>query len=298
MALVAAASRLSAVPARATACRVVTEAVAHSIALSKCPGLPQLQVLATPAAAGDEPLAGAIGPSNVSGAAMHFDRWTPEDLLRPLNEAEKKHAPAELFVAGDRSLLRAGPTVAIVGSRDATKAGLARAVKLARLLVQQDIVVMSGLAEGIDTAAHLAAMRNGGRTIAVLGTPLDQCFPAKNRTLQQEIMRDHLAVSQFPSGTKVGRHTFPIRNRTMALLSDATVIIEAKDGSGSLHQGWEAIRLGRPIYLAKSLFDDTSLEFPREFARYGAEELTDETLDTLIEQLPKGPRGAVSPIPF
>jgi DNA processing protein len=141
-------------------------------------------------------------------------------------------------------------------------------------------------------------MRNGGRTIAVLGTPLDQCFPAKNRTLQQEIMRDHLAVSQFASGTKVGKHTFPIRNRTMALLSDATVIIEAKDGSGSLHQGWEAIRLGRPLYLAKSLFDDETLEFPPEFARYGAEVLADETLASLIEQLPQGPRGAVSPIPF
>lgn len=229
---------------------------------------------------------------------MTFDRWTPEDLLRPLNEAEKKHAPKDLFVAGDGGLLRAGPTIAIVGSRDATPAGLARADKLARLLVQRGIIVMSGLAEGIDTAAHLGAMRNGGQTIAVLGTPLDQCFPAKNRALQQEIMRDHLAVSQFPSGTKVGRHTFPIRNRTMALLSDATVIIEAKDGSGSLHQGWEAIRLGRPLYVAKSLFDDASLEFPQEFARYGAEVLTDETLDTLIELLPKGPRGAVSPIPF
>lgn len=229
---------------------------------------------------------------------MHVDRWTPEDLLRPLNEAEQKHAPKELFVAGDRNLLRAGPTVAIVGSRDATPAGLARADKLARLLVQRDILVMSGLAEGIDTAAHLAAMRNGGRTIAVLGTPLDQCFPAKNRALQQEILRDHLAVSQFPSGTKVGKHTFPIRNRTMALLSDATVIIEAKDGSGSLYQGWEAIRLGRPLYLAKSLFEDASLEFPQEFVLYGAEVLADETLATLIEQLPKGPRGVVTPIPF
>ncbi|MBP8299382.1 MAG: DNA-protecting protein DprA [Planctomycetes bacterium] len=226
------------------------------------------------------------------------DRWTPEDLLRPLSEAEQKHAPRDIFVAGDRDLLRAGPTVAIVGSRDATRAGLARADKLARLLVHQGVIIMSGLAEGIDTAAHLAAMRNGGRTIAVLGTPLDQCFPAKNRSLQQEIMRDHLAVSQFPSGTKVGRHTFPIRNRTMAFLSDATVIIEAKDGSGSLHQGWEAIRLGRPLFLAKSMFDDATLQFPREFEHYGAEVLTDETLASLIEQLPKGPRGAVTPIPF
>jgi DNA processing protein len=229
---------------------------------------------------------------------MTIAPWTPEDLLRPLNEAEQKHAPKELFVAGDPALLRSGPAVSIVGSREATPAGLARADKLARLLVQHGVVVMSGLAEGIDTAAHLGAMRHGGRTIAVLGTPLDQCFPAKNRALQHEIMRDHLAVTQFASGTKVGKHTFPMRNRTMALLSDATVIIEAKDGSGSLHQGWEAIRLGRPLFLAKSLFDDDHLQFPRELERYGAEVLTEESLAVLIEQLPQGPRGATSPIPF
>jgi len=229
---------------------------------------------------------------------MKFDRWAPEDLLRPLSDAEKKHAPRDLFVAGDRELLRAGPTVAVVGSRDATRFGLARADKLARVLVKHGVIVMSGLAEGIDTAAHVAAIRNGGRTIAVLGTPLDQCFPAKNKSLQDEIMRDHLAVSQFASGTEIGRHTFPMRNRTMALLSDATVIVEAKDRSGSLHQGWEAIRLGRPLFLAQSLFEDAALEFPREFARYGAEALTDDTLKSLIDLLPKGPRGAVTEIPF
>jgi DNA processing protein len=243
-------------------------------------------------------LAGRARRSNLATAAMNFDRGTPEELLRPLNEAEQKHAPKDLFVAGDRSLLRSGPAVAIVGSREASPAGLARADKLARLLVKHGVIVMSGLAEGIDTAAHLGAMKHGGRTIAVLGTPLDQCFPAKNRGLQSDIMRDHLAVTQFASGTKVGKHTFPMRNRTMALLSDATVIIEAKDSSGSLHQGWEAIRLGRPLFLAKSLFDDAALEFPREFERYGAEVLTDETLAALIEQLPQGPRGTVIPIPF
>lgn len=229
---------------------------------------------------------------------MEFERCTPEDLLRPFSEAESKHAPHELFVAGDASLLRAGPTVAIVGAREATNAGLARADKLARILVRKGVIVMSGLAEGIDTAAHRAAIRAGGRTIAVLGTPLDECFPAKNRQLQQQIMQDHLAVSQFRSGTKVGKHTFPIRNRTMALLSDATVIVEAKDGSGSLHQGWEAIRLGRPLFLAKSLFVDSSLRFPLELERYGAEVLTDETLESLLEQLPRGPRGAADEIPF
>lgn len=229
---------------------------------------------------------------------MNIERWTSEDLLWPFNEAEKKHAPEELFVAGTRDLLRAGPAVAIVGSRKASREGLARADKLARLLVARGVIVVSGLAEGIDTAAHRAAMANGGKTIAVLGTPLDQCYPAKNRALQDEIAREHLAVSQFASGTKVGRHTFPIRNKTMALISDATVIIEAADGSGTLHQGWEAIRLARPLFLANSLFDNPALEFPRKFADYGAEALTDESFEDLIQLLPNGRREVPDEIPF
>lgn len=229
---------------------------------------------------------------------MSVTRWTPEDLLWPFNEAERKHAPKELFVAGDQDLLRAGPAVAVVGSRKATRAGLARAEKLARLLVERGVIVVSGLAEGIDSAAHRAAIANGGRTIAVLGTPLDQCYPAENRALQDEIMRDHLAVSQFASGTKVGRHSFPIRNKTMALIADATVIIEAADGSGTLHQGWEAIRLGRPLFLAKSLFDAADLRFPAELAGYGAEALTEETFEDLMRLLPEGRREVSDEIPF
>lgn len=243
-------------------------------------------------------LAGIGAARDTLQGGMTNERWTSEDLLWPFNEAEKKHAPHELFVAGDHDLLRAGPTVSIVGSRKASNLGLARTQKLARLLVKRGVIVVSGLAEGVDTAAHRAAIDGGGRTIAVLGTPLDQCFPAKNRALQQEIMRDHLAVSQFPSGTKVGRHTFPIRNKTMALISDATVIIEAADGSGTLHQGWEAIRLARPLFLAKSLVDDESLEFPSKFLGYGAEVLTDETLADLVRLLPNGRREVPDEIPF
>ena len=90
---------------------------------------------------------------------------------------------------------------------------------------------MSGLAEGIDTAAHTAAINRGGRTIAVLGTPLDQVFPRQNAALQDQIMRDHLAVSQFPAGNPIQRKNFPLRNRTMALISDAT----GHDHNGKYH---------------------------------------------------------------
>ena len=111
-------------------------------------------------------------------------------------------------------------------------------------------------------------------------------------------MRDHLAGSQFATGTMVGRHTFPMRNRTMALLSDATIIIEASDKSGSLNQAWEALRLGRALFLAESLFTNQALAFPKELEHYGAQVLSDVTLDSLFAQLPRGRRDAPTEIPF
>lgn len=94
--------------------------------------------------------------------------------------------------------------------------GLSRARSLTRALVRHDMVVVSGLAEGIDGAAHAAAMAAGGRTIAVLGTPVDQCYPKQNEALQQTIGREHLLVSQFPPGSVMTPRNFPTRYRTLA----------------------------------------------------------------------------------
>ncbi|MFQ5505248.1 MAG: DNA-processing protein DprA [Planctomycetota bacterium] len=221
---------------------------------------------------------------------MAYERCTPEELLGPLNEVEQKNAPAELFVAGDKGLLANGARVAVVGSRTATPEGILRTQKLVRLLVDRGIVVVSGLAEGVDTAAHEQALAAGGRTIAVLGTPLDRCYPVKNRALLASIASEHLAVSQFATGSPGGRHCFPMRNRTMALLSDATVIIEAGDGSGTLHQGWEALRLGRPLFLVESLTSNSELSWPSEMVRFGAEVLSDSTIELFFELLPEGGR--------
>jgi hypothetical protein len=134
-------------------------------------------------------------------------------------------------VPDDTGILGEGARVSIVGSRKASPEGLRRASKLAGLLAGRGIVIVSGLAEGIDTAAHTAAIHRGGRTIAVLGTPLDQVFPRQNAALQDQIMRDHLAVSQFPAGNPIQRKNFPLRNRTMALISDAT----GHDHNGKYH---------------------------------------------------------------
>jgi len=218
---------------------------------------------------------------------MDFKSFAPEELLGPLNEVEKKNSPEKIFLAGDIELLRSGARVSVIGTRRPSPAGVKRAAQLARTLVERHITVVSGLAEGIDTSAHQGAIKSKGRTIAVLGTPLDQSYPKSNQDLQREIIREHLALSQFPSGYPTRPANFPMRNRTMALISHATVIVEAGEGSGSLHQGWEALRLGRPLFLMESLFKNPKLKWPAEMVSYGAQALKRESLDMLFETLPQ-----------
>ncbi len=218
----------------------------------------------------------------------------PSEVMGPLNAVEERNAPPLLYVAGRIELLREGRRVAIVGSRRASDEGLKRAARLARVLIEHEIIVVSGLAEGIDTAAHRSAIHHGGRTIAVIGTSLDGAYPPSNIELQQQIARDHLLISQFASGRPVLRQNFVIRNRTMALISDASVIVEAGEGSGSLSQGWEALRLGRPLFLMKSVVENAGLTWPAEMLDYGARVLTEpeEVLDSLPPERVREPQDA------
>ena len=194
-----------------------------------------------------------------------------DSIFSNLNDLERKYAPARLFLAGDRSLLNHHPRVAVVGTRQAGPAALQRASRLSRILVNHNVIVVSGLAAGVDTAAHRATMAAGGRTIAVIGTPLDRSYPVENAELQAEIAANHLVVSQFPTGQKVGRWSFPARNRTMALIADASVIVEAGDSSGTLSHGWEALRLNRPLFILKSVVTERpDLNWAREMIGYGA----------------------------
>lgn len=226
---------------------------------------------------------------------MGFPQYSPTDLLGPLTEVEEKNAPDALWVAGNVEFLRDGPRVAVVGSRRVSPLGLARARKLALALVDRGIVVVSGLALGVDTAAHATAIEHGGKTIAVLGTPLDETSPVQNRGLQSRIMSEHLAVSQFAPGQTVHRGNFLARNRTMALLSEATVIVEAGAKSGTEHQAWEALRLGRLLFVLKSVAD-ARLEWVEKVIHYGAQVLTDDNIAVALENMPERARG--EEIPF
>jgi DNA processing protein len=211
-----------------------------------------------------------------------------QDLIRPFNEFERKHAPETLFLEGDRSLLSEDLRVSVVGSRQPSKKGIDRARIFTRALVRNGIVVVSGLAEGIDTIAHKTAIEEGGKTIAVLGAPLSQAYPTSNRALLDVIKRDHLAVSQFPEGHAFKRENFPRRNRTMALISDATVIVEATETSGTRSQGWEALRLGRLLFLMRNVAENPSLSWPREMIAYGAQVLAGmDEIDDMLAEIPR-----------
>lgn len=208
------------------------------------------------------------------------------DILGPLNDFERKHAPAELFIEGDKTLLTKGVRVSVVGSRKVSYLGARRARSFAEALVRHGITVVSGLAEGVDTIAHDAAIRAGGKTIAVLGTPLSQTYPAANKALLETIKRDHLAVSQFSEGHPYKKENFPRRNRTMALISDATVIVEAGEKSGTRHQGWEALRLGRLVFLMENVAEDQTLTWPREMISYGAQVLRRDDMPEILYDIP------------
>lgn len=155
-----------------------------------------------------------------------------------------------------------------------------------KALVSREVAVVSGLAAGIDTVAHSAAIEFGGRTIAVLGTGADKAYPSANRVLHQAIASSHAVVSQFPAGASARRHHFPMRNRTMAMISDATVIVAAGERSGTEHQGWEALRLGRDLLLLESLAN-SGFAWTNRLLSYGAGVLSDKNLKPWLDSLPE-----------
>jgi DNA processing protein len=208
-----------------------------------------------------------------------------KDLLgRPLNNIEKTSAPRIIFYQGPMEIPLPCPRVSIIGSRGASEKGLLEAKNISKILIENDVIIVSGLAKGIDTVGHKTAIGYGGKTIAVIGTPLNKVYPKENSELQEEIMKNHLVISQYPVGHPTTPKDFVLRNRTMALISDATVIVEAGESSGSLHQGWETLRIGRPLFICKDVLENKKLEWPKKMLKYGAMTF-DEPLD-ILENLP------------
>ncbi|HVO54996.1 MAG TPA: DNA-processing protein DprA [Solirubrobacterales bacterium] len=174
------------------------------------------------------------------------------DAAYPMNLRMVHDRPPALFLRGSLSPADER-SVAVVGSRKASDGGLEKAAEIARDLVARDYVVVSGLAAGIDTAAHRAALEAGGRTVAVIGTGLRHHFPKQNAELQEQLGRESAVVSQFWPGQEARRWTFPQRNAVMSGLARATAVVEAGNKSGARMQARLAIEHGRPVFLLRSL---------------------------------------------
>jgi DNA processing protein len=155
--------------------------------------------------------------------------------------------PPELWVRGG-FVPQDALAVAVVGTRRATPYGLAVAEELGATLVARGITVVSGLARGIDTAAHRGALRAGGRTVAVLGSGVDVAYPPENRALLEAISRQGAVVSPFPPGTPPRAHHFPARNRIIAALALGVVVVEAPAASGALITAALGAEFGREIF--------------------------------------------------
>jgi DNA processing protein len=178
------------------------------------------------------------------------------DDLYPARLRGIHEAPPVLFARG--SLMSEDPAISVVGSREASARGLAIAQTVATSLVEAGITVVAGLALGIDTAAHRAALDAGGRTVAVIGTGINKVYPRPNKDLHEEIAENGLLLSQFWPDAPPQRHTFLMRNATMSGYGIATVVVEAGEQSGARAQARMAVGHGRPVILTDLVVDRNS----------------------------------------
>jgi len=215
--------------------------------------------------------------------------------LRPLDEGypprlrDLKPAP-RIFVLGAWN--HTGPWVAVVGARDATEDGIDVARDLAASLAAQGIAVVSGLARGIDTAAHQGALDAPGVSGAVLGTGVDRAYPRENAALQARLSRSLGLMSEIAAGVSATRATFATRNRLLAAIADVVVVVQGRKGSGSLITAKEATRLGRPVAAVPWDSREPLGEAPHELIRDGVATLVrgaDDVLD-LIPGFKEGPQ--------
>lgn len=193
-----------------------------------------------------------------SAASDGISLTTVLDDDYPLNLRTIYNLPPFLFYRGKLSAEQDALSVAVVGTRQASVEGLKRANKMARLLAERGITVVSGLAYGIDTQAHVATLEAGGRTVSVLGSGLRQIYPTENRALAERIAETGALVSQFWLDARPTSYSFPRRNVTMSGMGQGTVVIEASRTSGAKMQARLAIEHGKKVFLLRHLVTEQS----------------------------------------
>lgn len=217
--------------------------------------------------------------------AAHRHILVPEDSRYPKLLRDVKATPPILFVAGKPELLNE-PQLAMVGSRTPTTYGKDNAQAFAQYLAKHGISVTSGLALGIDAASHQGALEASGSTIAVIATGLDIMYPAKNRSLAEQIVEQGAIVSEFPIGVKPQAQNFPRRNRIISGLSLGTLVVEAALQSGSLVTAQHAIEQGREVFAIPGSIHSPLAHGCHRLIRQGAK-LVETAADILEELAPQ-----------
>lgn len=210
----------------------------------------------------------------------------------PAKLRDADHPLEILYYRGNWELVDTS-AVAVVGTRNPSPEGAEHADRIARALVRNNYTVVSGLAKGIDTAALRAAIDEGGRVAAVVGTSIFESYPKENAALQEKIARDFLLVSQVPFLRYARQHYkanslfFPARNVTMSALTKATIIVEAGNTSGTLVQARAALAQRRKLLILDSCFRNASLTWPSKYERAGAIRVKNisEIMDVLGESV-------------
>ena len=199
--------------------------------------------------------------------------------------AEIKDAPIILGVRGDVSLLK-DPQIAVVGSRHASKVALQTAQDFASHLSKSGITITSGMALGVDAAAHSGGLKGQGRTIAVVGTGLDRIYPAANQALAREIAQQGAMISEFPLGTAPLAQNFPMRNRIISGLSVGTLVVEAALKSGSLITARMALEQGREVFAIPGSIHNPQAKGCHQLIKQGAK-LVESGQDVFEELMPQ-----------
>jgi DNA processing protein len=200
---------------------------------------------------------------------LQVQRWTRQSPEYPGELLDLAHPPRELYTIGRPSAL-ATPRVAIVGTRNSTAYGERITRTLTRELVRGGVSIVSGMARGIDAAAHRTALEQGGNTVAVLGTGVDVPYPVGHRLLHRTIAEHGLVVSENPPGTKAAQGAFPKRNRIIAALAPVTIVVEAGFRSGALNTASQAIELGRVVAAVPGPIDSEQSRGSNQLLRDGA----------------------------
>ncbi|WP_028042356.1 DNA-processing protein DprA [Candidatus Stoquefichus massiliensis] len=179
--------------------------------------------------------------------------------------------PFVLYYYGDLSLVKK-KLIGIVGMRDMSDYGKKATQHFTSELVKSDYVIVSGMARGVDTVAHKSAIENKGKTIAVLGTGIEYCYPRENKVLYEELKAHHLVLSEYPDMTAPQKKLFPFRNRIIAGLSQKIMISEARVKSGTMITAGYALEQGKDIYCVPGRFDD--FDGCNELIKQGAKLIT------------------------